>query len=266
MNTTVPDLNYTHYSDPAAAGQQPPLLILHGLFGSATNWRSIARQLSTQQPVFALDLRNHGASFWDNTMDYPALADDVARFIEQHELGSVHIIGHSMGGKTAMTLALTRPELVDRLVVVDIAPVTYAHTHAPFIDALLQLDLTALSSRSQADQALHEAIPEDGVRQFLLQNLVQQDGTFRWRINLPILREAMPALIGFPELNTHYAGPALFLYGENSDYVLPRYTAAIERYFPNAQFQAVAGAGHWLHAEQPALMVETARQFFRPGA
>lgn len=266
MSATVPDLNFTHYSDPATTGRHPPLLILHGLFGSATNWRSIARQLSVQQSVYTLDLRNHGASFWDDTMNYPALAEDVARFIAQHELGSVHLIGHSMGGKTAMTLALTRPELVARLVVVDIAPVAYAHTHAPFIDALLQLDLNKLSNRSEADQLLREAIPEDGVRLFLLQNLVQQDGAFRWRINLPVLRAAMPALIGFPDLTAQYAGPALFLYGENSDYVLPRHTATIRRYFPNAQLQAVAGAGHWLHAEQPALMIATAQQFFCPGA
>ena len=263
--TDTPELNAVHYPTPAR-GQAPrgqaSLIVLHGLFGSATNWRSIARQLSDQFEVFALDLRNHGASFWADSMDYPDLAADVAGFIEKHGLGAVNIIGHSMGGKTAMTLALNQPELVAKLLVVDIAPVGYEHSHAPFIDALLALDLDTLSNRSQADEALRDAVPEDGVRLFLLQNLVQQDGRFRWRINFPALREAMPTLVDFPTLDTHFKGPALFLYGANSDYVLPQHHDAIKRYFPNAQRQSVPGAGHWLHAEQPALMVETARRFF----
>jgi len=260
--SNTPELNFTRYQDSGVQNQPPSLIVLHGLFGSASNWRSIARQLSKHFQVFALDLRNHGASFWDDKMDYPALADDVAGFIAQHELGAVNIIGHSMGGKTAMYLALTHPELIAKLLVVDIAPVAYSHTHAPFIDDLLALDLATLSKRSDADQALRDAIPEDGVRLFLLQNLVQQDGTFRWRINLPVLRQTMPNLVDFPALQTHYPGPCLFLQGGNSDYVLPQHTATIERYFPNALQQHVAGAGHWLHAEQPALMIEAAEQFF----
>jgi len=252
-------LNFTRFGE---SNDNSPLLVLHGLFGSATNWRSIARQLSKQFQVFALDLRNHGSSFWDTTMNYPALANDVADFIEQYSLPAVNIIGHSMGGKTAMMLALTQPKYVARLIVVDIAPVEYGHSHAPFIDALLELDLAKLKNRSQADQALRAAIPEDGVRQFLLQNLVQQEGEFRWRLNLEVLRDSMPKLTGFPTLDTAFNGPSLFLYGGESDYVLPQHHTIITRYFPEAQRQNVPGAGHWLHAEQPALMVETARRFF----
>ena len=259
--TAHSELNHVHYSAGAASGHSP-LIVLHGLFGSASNWRSIARQLSDQFEIFVLDLRNHGASFWADAMDYPALAGDVAGFIEQHGLSTVNILGHSMGGKTAMTLALNQPELVSKLLVVDIAPVSYGHSHAPFIDAMLALDLNKLNNRSQADEALREAVPEDGVRLFLLQNLVQQEGRFHWRINLPALRESMPTLVGFPDLDNTFQGPALFLHGANSEYVLPEHQAAIKRYFPNAQQQSVPGAGHWLQAEQPVLTVETARRFF----
>ena len=258
--TGIPELNAVHY--PAPASGHPPLIILHGLFGSATNWRSIARQLKEQFEIFALDLRNHGASFWADAMDYPTLAEDIAGFIQQRGLSKANIIGHSMGGKTAMTLALSQPELVAKLLVVDIAPVAYGHSHAPFIDALLALDLDNLNNRKQADEALREAIPEDGVRLFLLQNLVQEEGRFRWRINLPTLRNTMPTLVDFPALDSHFEGSALFLYGSNSDYVLPEHQTEIERFFPNAQLQSVPGAGHWLHAEQPAVMVETAFRFF----
>lgn len=253
-------LNANHF--PGSNRSQPALIILHGLFGSSSNWRSIARRLSQYSDVYTLDLRNHGASFWDDEMDYPTMAEDVAEFISETKLATVNLIGHSMGGKTAMTLALSQPDLIQRLLIVDIAPVTYQHSHAPFIDALLELDLTAIENRKQADQALQEAIPETGVRQFLLQNLVQQDGGFSWRVNLTVLRDRMPDLIGFPEFSASFDRPTLFLYGEHSDYVIPAYHATIKQYFPQAELQAVNGAGHWLQAEQPNLMIKAAQQFF----
>ena len=254
---TTLDLAYDQFG---AAGA--PVLILHGLLGSARNWTSIARQLAVARRVFALDLRNHGRSPWAEAMSFNAMAGDVAAFIERHELRPATVIGHSLGGKVAMRLALSRPSLVDRLVVVDVAPVAYRHSFAGYIEALRRIDLSALSRRSEADQALQEAIPEPGIRSFLLQNLVQSDAGFGWRINLAALADNMDELMGFPvEPTAAYRGPTLFLAGGRSDYISPEHRSLIAQLFPQATHAVIEEAGHWVHAERPAEFLRQLQAF-----
>jgi esterase len=237
----------------AEYGAGPPVLILHGLFGAGVNWTMVARRLAEHFRVFALDLRNHGASPWAPRMDYPAMAEDVASFIAGHDLGRAALIGHSMGGKVAMALALSSPDLVTRLVVVDIAPVERPPTHMAFVEAMLALDLTGLTRRSAADAALRPAVPNDADRQFLLQNLVGGPDGFHWRLNLKAIRDEMAELSGFPDFTADaaYRGPTLVIRGANSGYVADRDLPAFARFFPAFQLVTIASAGHWLHAERP---------------
>jgi esterase len=241
----------------------PPVVILHGLLGSARNWTSIAKELAGTHRVFALDLRNHGRSPWAGTMSFDAMAGDVAAFIERKGLGPVTLICHSLGGKVAMRLALTRPELVERLVVVDVAPVAYAHTFAPFIEAMRQVDLGRVNRRSDAELQLQGAVPDAAMRNFLLQNLVKTDAGFVWRVNLEALAANMDELLGFPTPapDAAYGGPTLFIAGGRSHYVQPEHRPLIERLFPNAEHIVIADAGHWLHAERPAEFLAHLRRF-----
>lgn len=234
-------------------GSGAPLLILHGLFGSARNWSSIAQRLAAAHHVFALDARNHGASPWADTMTYADMADDTRAFQDAHRLGHVALIGHSMGGKTAMLLALNHADAVARLVVVDIAPVPHPPVLAAYAQAMRAVDLTGVTRRGEVDRQLAAAIPDPAERAFLLQNLVFEEGRARWRINLPVIERFMPELSGFPDLSPgrSFAGPTLFIAGERSDYVRPEHEPAIKRLFPNARIVRVPDAGHWLHAERP---------------
>lgn len=251
------ELAYDAYGDTGR-----PLVILHGLLGSARNWTALAKQLGDSARVFALDLRNHGRSPWAEAMSFNAMAGDVAAFIERHELRPATVIGHSLGGKVAMRLALSHPSLVDRLVVVDVAPVAYRHSFAGYIEALRRIDLSALRRRTEADQALEQAIPEPGIRSFLLQNLVQSDAGFSWRINLAALADNMSELMGFPvEPAAAYRGPTLFLAGGRSDYIGPEHEALIGRLFPQARHAVIEDAGHWVHAERPAEFIAQLQAF-----
>jgi esterase len=240
-----------------------PVLILHGLLGAARNWTGIAKELAARQRVFALDLRNHGRSPWAETMSFDDMAGDVAAFIERHGLRAVALIGHSLGGKVAMRLALTRPELIERLVVVDVAPVAYTHTFGPFVEAMRQVDLTAVTRRSDADLQLQGAVPDAALRNFLLQNPVKTDAGFAWRVNLEALAANMNELLSFPSPAgaAAYDGPALFVAGGRSRYSEPEHRPLIERLFPNAEHAVIADAGHWLHAERPAEFLAQMRQF-----
>jgi esterase len=241
----------------------PPVVILHGLLGSARNWTSIAKELAASHRVVALDLRNHGRSPWAETMSFDEMAGDVAAFIERQGFGPVRLIGHSLGGKIAMRLALTRPELVERLVVVDVAPVAYAHTFAPLIEAMRQVDLAAVTRRSDAELQLQGAVPDVAMRNFVLQNLVKTDAGFVWRVNLEALAANMDELLGFPPPapDAAYGGPTLFIAGGRSDYVRPQHRPLIERLFPNAEHVVIPDAGHWLHAERPAEFLAHVRRF-----
>ncbi|MBF0326942.1 MAG: alpha/beta fold hydrolase [Alphaproteobacteria bacterium] len=247
------------------AGQGRPLVILHGLLGSARNWGGVAGALASHHRVVAVDMPNHGASPWSEVMDYPFMAREVAAFIENSFGSPVDLVGHSMGGKAAMVLALTRPELVHRLVVVDIAPVRYAHTFAPYIKAMRAAPVGTATRRGEVEEALRAIIPDAGVRAFLMQNLEGQPGSYRWRANLATLGAAMDDILDFPPFadGTTYGGPALFLHGDRSDYVLPAHEDVITSLFPRAEWQGVAGAGHWVHADQPASFIQALAAFIQ---
>ena len=236
-------------------GSGPPVVALHGLLGRARNLAGIGRALEASHAVWLVDLRNHGASPWSDAMTYAAMAGDVAALIERERLGPVTMIGHSMGGKVAMTLALTRPELVARLVVVDIAPVRYAQGYEGFIRAMQACDLAPPKRRGDVDAQLAAAVPDPAMRAFLMQNLETRDGALSWQPNLAGLLAAMPELTGFPQAlaGRRYLGPTRALRGARSDYVDEAGAAALRAYFPTATVATVPDAGHWPHAEQPAV-------------
>ena len=228
------------------------LVLLHGLFGSSANWGSIARALADDYRVLVPDLRNHGRSPHAQGMDYTAMSADLLDLLERHGVKRCLLVGHSMGGKVAMQLALQQPQRVAGLAVVDIAPLSYRHDFHVVLDAMASIDLAGLRDRTQADRALAGAIPEGGVRGFLLQNLARAGSDWHWRINLEAIRKAMSDITGFePPPGATYPGPAHFIFGERSDYVQPGAEGLIRPMFPRATFCPVAGAGHWVYAEQP---------------
>jgi len=237
---------------------QPPLLIAHGLYGSARNWGAIAKRMSDVRQVLSVDMRNHGQSDWFDSHSYADMASDMAEVIAAHS-GHVDVIGHSMGGKAAMVLALEHPALVRRLIVADIAPVAYTHTQIGFIDVMRNLDLSRVENRSDADRLMGADVEDAGVRAFLLQSLDVK--AKRWRLNLDSLEAGMPNIMGFPDLNGTFDGPTLFLSGGASDYVLPEHRAGIKALFPKARFARIPDAGHWLHAEKPREFAATAQAF-----
>src|SRR5712691_2844871 len=234
-------------------GSGPALAILHGLFGAGRNWATVARRLAAHHRVIALDLRNHGASPWVEAMDYAALAEDVGATLRALGYRRFALIGHSMGGKAAMMMALAHGDEVERLVVVDIAPVAYPPRHLAYARAMRALDLGGITRRGEADARLAATVPDMAERTFLLQNLVFENATVRWRLNLAAIEREMPLLAGFPALpaGTTYRGRTLFIAGGRSDYLLPEHEPQIRRLFPNAQIARIAAAGHWVHAEQP---------------
>jgi pimeloyl-ACP methyl ester carboxylesterase len=226
----------------------PPLLIAHGLYGSARNWGAVAKRLAGPREVIAVDMRNHGASPWHDTHGYPEMAADLARVIKA-DGGPADVLGHSMGGKAAMVLALTRPELVNRLIVADIAPVAYGHSQIQYIEAMKAVDLDRVGKRSDAEAQLAPLVDMPQLVSFFTQSLDVQEK--RWRLNLDTLAAEMPKILGFPEIAGQFDGPVLFLSGGGSDYVTRDHRPAIKRLFPAAQFLKIPGAGHWLHAEKP---------------
>jgi esterase len=241
-------LHFREYGEP----EHPPLLLLHGLFGASGNWMGVVKRLRADFRLILPDLRNHGRSSHDALMDYPSMADDLQLLLDRLQLDSASLLGHSMGGKAAMWLALTQPERVDRLVIADIAPVDYPSRFERIFQGLQQLPLAAIADRGSADQHLAQWVPERAVRQYLLQNLVKRSGTWQWRLNLPVLSAARETLSGFPQSDGFsFAGEVLLLHGERSDYVKPEYRANIMRRFPLARLRMLPGAGHWLYAEQP---------------
>ena len=244
-------------------GDGPPLVIVHGLFGSARNWSSVARGLAAGRSVHALDMRNHGASPWTDEMTYPAMAEDLLHYVRTRRLFRPTLIGHSMGGKAAMAAALFAPERVGRLIVVDIAPVPYRRGFASLVQALVGLELDRVGRRSDADERLAEAVPDTALRGFLLQNLVLREGRYTWRLNLAAIAAAQEALWGFPDLppSATFGGPTLLIAGGASDYIRPDHAPVVARYFPNAEQRRVPGAGHWVHAERPEAFVALVEDF-----
>jgi esterase len=231
----------------------PPVLILHGLYGSGTNWRSLAHRLAASARVFTVDLRNHGRSPWAETMSYAEMAADVARLIDAQGLDRPAIMGHSMGGKVAMALALTQPQTIGRLVVVDIAPVSYPDRMSTYAQAMQQVDLAHAVTRSAIRGALLGPVGDAGVTAFLMQNLVDHDGRFDWRVNLAAILHEMPVITGFPaELAAlRFEGPCSAIAGARSSYIAPPDARVFAPMFPGMQVQVIEGAGHWVHADQP---------------
>lgn len=240
--------------------QSPTLVIAHGLYGSGRNWGVIARRLSDSRDVVAVDMRNHGDSPRFPTQGYPEMADDLAEVIAGLQ-PPVDLLGHSMGGKAAMQLALTRPHLVRRLIVADIAPVAYQHDQSRNARAMASLDLTQISSRAEADAALSTHIDDPALRAFFLQSLDLRSKPPQWRLNLPVLEAEMPKIVGWPGTGGQFPNPALFLAGAQSTYVRPEHRDQIRELFPKARFAKLPGAGHWLHAEKPREFEETVRVF-----
>ncbi|MCA0873275.1 alpha/beta fold hydrolase [Seohaeicola saemankumensis] len=239
-------------------GAAPPLLIVHGLYGSARNWGVIAKRLSDERQVIAVDLRNHGNSPWAAPHDYPTMADDLAEVINAHG-GRADVMGHSMGGKTAMVLALRHGALLRKLVVADIAPVAYKHSQIQFIEAMRAVDLSRITRRSEAEEQLAAQGVDKALQSFFTQSL--DVSAKKWRLNLDLLAEEMPKILSFPAIDGTWNGPSLFLSGAESEYVLPDHRPAIRTLFPQARFAKIPGAGHWLHAEKPREFEAAVRAF-----
>jgi len=237
---------------------RPPLLIAHGLFGSARNWGVIAKRLSTDRQVIAVDMRNHGDSPRHETHRYPEMAEDLAEVIAVHG-GRADVLGHSMGGKAAMVLALSHPETVRKLIVADIAPVAYGHSQMQNIEAMRAVDLSTVTRRAEAEAQLGAQGVERGLQSFFTQSL--DVAGRRWKLNLDTLARDMEGILGFPETSGRFDGRTLFLSGAASDYVRPEHRDRIKALFPNARFAAIPGAGHWLHAEKPREFEAAVRVF-----
>jgi pimeloyl-ACP methyl ester carboxylesterase len=246
-------------------GEGKPVLVLHGFLGMLDNWKTIGKQLSDDGfQAHLIDQRNHGNSFHSNQFNYDLLAEDVYQYCAHHQLSNVTVIGHSMGGKTAMNLATKHPELIEKLVVVDIAPKIYPPHHADVLAGLLSLDLENLQSRQEADDQLKKYISDFGVRQFLLKNLYREtSGKFGLKCNLKVLSQA-EQMIGetFPQY-TKFEKPVLFLKGQNSGYIEDEDRIIIEKYFPKAIVFEIPNAGHWLHAENPKAFYEKLISFLK---
>jgi pimeloyl-ACP methyl ester carboxylesterase len=239
-----------------------PLVIAHGLFGAGRNWTSLAKRLAKSRPVIVVDMRNHGDSPWSDEAGYRAMAADLAETVAAAG-GVADVLGHSMGGKAAMALALSAPERVRRLIVADIAPVAYDHAHGDYVAAMRAVDLSRVARRSDADPMLAAAIPQAPLRAFILQNLVIEEGRARWRPNLDALAASMDELLSFPAdlPRARWDGPALFLRGGASDYVAEAHAPAVRARFPAARIETLDGAGHWLHADRPEAFVNAVEAF-----
>lgn len=244
-------------------GHGEPLFILHGLFGSGRNWSSISRQLANEYAVFTIDLRNHGTSGYADTMSYTDMAYDIVGLARQLDVENLNLIGHSMGGKTAMVASLLYPDLINKLVVIDIAPVNYPSNHDELISAMLALPVEKIENRNQADDYLATNIQDPILRQFLLQNLVKDGDQYKWRINLEAIRDNHTLLRQFPHEveSLTYEKPTLFLSGSLSDYIKPEHDETISAYFPKHELVLVDEANHWVHADKPKAVIEELSRF-----
>ena len=252
-----------HFQNYSTSGE--PLFILHGLFGSLSNWNWHSKQFSEHFSVYGVDLRNHGESPHDDTLNYDVMAQDVVQLFDDLGVKSASVIGHSMGGKVAMELALRWPDYVNKLIVVDIAPVSYPDRgdgHLDVIEGMKALELSAVGSRREAESRLEDYIADQVTRKFILTNLVsgKSDG-FRWRINLQSIEHNYAALRNKPSGSGVFRKPVLFLKGALSNYIKKDYQLETLKLFPNARVKSIMGAGHWLHAEKPQVFQKIAKDF-----
>ncbi len=242
------------------AGEGPPVVLLHGLFGAGRNFGAIQRALAPRFRVVALDMRNHGDSPHAADMRYPTQAEDVRDTMHALDIDKAAIVGHSMGGKAAMAMALRWPDSVARLLVADIAPVNYQHGNKAIAEAMASIPMVSTLTRREADAALEASVPRADVRAFLLQNL-RLGNSPRWRIGLEEIAAALPDLEGWVDLPSSYNGPSVFVTGANSDYVLPEHRPIIRALFPAARFVAIKDAGHWVHADNPSGFLSVLQAF-----
>ncbi len=243
-------------------GSGVPLVILHGLFGTSNNWNSLAKLLSDSFAVYALDLRNHGHSPHDPVHTYPAMAGDVVEFLKQESLPSVYLLGHSMGGKAAMEVALSFPALVQKLIIVDMSPGEHPLQHEGILRSLESVRLPEFSSRAAIDLFLRTRIPDDRVRAFLLTNLRRAgNGAFHWMMNLEAIEKNKQAIAAPLEGGRRYPGATLFIRAEHSAYIREEQWPLIVSLFPHAQLETVTGSGHWVHADAPEAFLAVVRAF-----
>ena len=248
-------LNYIHY--PSTQSNKSPLLIVHGLYGSARNWGVISKRMADEREVFAVDQRNHGDSPWRETHNYFDMAQDLKEFLEH--FGPMAVLGHSMGGKAAMVLSILEPNLVEKLIVADIAPVSYTHDNVQYIQAMKNVKLDKIVTRGDALSQLAEIVPEPELQSFFTQSLDLK--TKRWKLNLDVLEREMEKIVSFPKLSGKYEKASLFLSGALSDYLKISHRPKIKKLFSNAKFAKITNAGHWLHAEKPREFETAVRSF-----
>jgi len=243
-------------------GEGRPIIILHGVFGTSDNWQTFAKQLSDSYQIFLPDQRNHGLSPHSDTFDYHVMAEDLREFIESHKLENPIILGHSMGGKVAMFFAVSHPGLFEKMIVVDIAPRSYPVHHQKILEALGAVKIDQISSRKEAEDQMKPYIADFGIRQFLLKNLKREDNdSFGWKLNLAVIRDNIENIGEAVDDNHPVDKPILFVGGEKSDYIRDEDHALINKIFPQARIVTIPGAGHWVHAEQPKLLLEEVEQF-----
>jgi esterase len=243
------------------SGQGKPLIILHGLFGSSDNWFSLAKVFAGHFTVYLVDQRNHGQSPHSEDFNYKLLTEDLAAFIQEHQIENPHIIGHSMGGKTAMNFAVKFPEELDKLIIVDIVPKQYPVHHDHILEGLHEIDLNTLSSRTDADQLLARQVPEPDVRQFLLKNLARNnESKFEWRVNIHAIDEHIEEIGAGMQYDGKFSGPTLFIKGKRSNYYAQGDEESILKIFPAAKFVTL-NTGHWVQAEDPKNFAETVFDF-----
>jgi esterase len=240
----------------------PPLIILHGLLGLSDNWTGIAKSLSSVCKVYTLDQRNHGLSPHSEEFSYQALSEDVKEFMDDNSIEKAVLLGHSMGGKTAMNLAVNYPDRVEKLIVVDISPRYYPVHHREIINALFSIDVENIKSRKEAEDKLSERIEDDAVRLFLLKNLAwNDDGKLEWKMNLEGISSSIDNVGEELRTDGRYDGPVLFIRGEESSYIQDKDMQRILGHFPAASLVTVEGAGHWVHAEKPEELLKAVREF-----
>lgn len=249
-------LNFKKYGDSGDA-----VIILHGIFGMLDNWHSFASQLSKDYMVFTVDQRNHGRSPHSDKFSYKHMVSDLLEFIVDHKISTVKLIGHSMGGKTAMHFALNHPEFVEKLCVLDIGVKYYPPRHDEIFEALCSLDLDQFSSRNGVDEYFSKYIGSFAIRQFLIKNLKRKKDGFEWKMNLPIIRKKYEKILDWIPTGIEFEKESLFVKGQNSPYIEEEDWPGIQEIFPNAQLRTISGAGHWLHAEQPYELLKTIRSF-----
>ena len=242
-------------------GEGEPVFLIHGLFGSLENLGMVAKPLSEHFKVISVDVRNHGASFHADTMTYKEMANDIIELIAYLDIDSAIFLGHSMGGKIAMQLALSFPEKVTKLIVADIAPVSYPAHHQHIINGLQSLDFNQITTRKAADQALAHYVEPQGVRQFLLRNLALEGEQLQFKCNLDGIAKNYPEIMKAFDPSLSYQGETLFIKGGNSDYITNEHRNIITQHFPQSKAKIIASAGHWLHAEKPIAFNKIVKDF-----